>query len=173
MNLLLSTTEKKSASVCACTATLQNQSSSFPSKQCKTQHLRAAKHIEIISIAIITTTRKARICRRRGWQQELSPHQPQCCLLSQARRWEHPLPHIHPLAPHPSPCSMAVSSALCIGARLGNGSVSSTTGTRIPPLPVPRSTSRSVRAGEPRRCWFWPTRTGEHKHYCASLAQAS
>lgn len=25
------------------------------------------------------------------------------------------------LVPHPSPCPMAVSSALCIGARLGNG----------------------------------------------------
>lgn len=121
MNLLLSTTEKKSASICACRATLQNQSSSFPSKQCKTQHLRAVKHIEIISIAIITTTRKVRICRRGGWQQELSPHQTQCCLLSLACRWEHPLHHIHKLAPHPSPCPMAVSSALCIGARLGNG----------------------------------------------------
>lgn len=66
------------------------------------------------------------------------------------------------LAPHPSPCPTSIPLPHgCIQCPVHRcspwqWSVSSTTGARIPPLPVPRSTSRSVRAGEPRRCWFWP-----------------
>lgn len=132
--------QKKSASICACTATLQNQSSSFPAKQCKTQNLRAAKHIEIISIAIITTTCQARICREWGGSRSSAPHQSQCRLLSPAHCWEHshgihPLPHIHPLAPwlHPVPfCPVCWCSPW-------QRSVSSKTGIRIPSLPMLRS----------------------------------
>lgn len=164
MNLLLSTTEKKSASICACTATLQNQSSSFPSKQCKTQHLRAVKHIEIISIAIITTTRKVRICRSGGWQQELSPHQTQCCLLSLARRWEHPLHHIHPLAPwlYPVPCASVLALAMvCLFHNRRSHPSSARAQEHIPECACRRAKALLVLA------------TGEHKQHRESPAQGS
>lgn len=148
--------EKKSASICACTATLQNQSSSFPSKQCKTQHLRATKHIEIISIAIITTTRKARLCREGGGSSSSAPHQPWCCLLALARCWEHPR-SIHPLAPHPSPCPVAASSVLLpCASMLALAMVGLVQNRHSHPSSARAQeqsvTSRRAHAGEPRRC---------------------